>query len=101
MLRRALIALNPTSVVHGAADGADTFAGEWARDEGIEEIARPYPDHLGKGGGPLRNAYLLDTFQPDLVLACRTIHGPDAGTLDCIKAAFYRGLVVLQLVDTI
>lgn len=100
-LRGALDILAPTSVVHGDADGADTFAGEWARDNGVEEIARAYPEHLGKGGGPLRNIYMLDTFQPDLVLACRTMHGPDAGTLHCIKAAFYRSIVVLQLIDTL
>lgn len=96
-----LTALQPYSVVHGDADGTDTFAGQWARENDSHEIAREYPDHLAKGGGPLRNIYMLDTFEPDLVVACRTPGGPDAGTLHCIEAAFKRGIPVVQVIDSL
>ena len=57
-------------VIHGAARGADTLAGEVARELAIP--VREYPadwDHYGKGAGYIRNSKMLKEGQPDLVLA--------------------------------
>lgn len=59
-----------TIVVHGAAKGADTIAGEEARALGFE--VRPYPaawKTLGDAAGPERNQRMLDIEEPDAVLA--------------------------------
>ena len=48
-------------LLHGAARGADRLAGEWARKNGIEEIARPADwKRDGKRAGPIRNQTMLD-----------------------------------------
>jgi hypothetical protein len=61
----------PFSVlIHGAAPGADTLAGEWARERGIAVV--PFPaDWKGQGraAGPIRNKRMLDEGRPDLVVA--------------------------------
>lgn len=57
-------------VVHGAATGADSLAGEWARSRNIEE--RPYPadwKKYGKRAGYLRNEEMLFKEKPDVVIA--------------------------------
>lgn len=59
-----------TSVVHGAARGADTLAGWWARKHHVREI--PYPAHwdeYGKKAGILRNIEMLKKEDPDVVIA--------------------------------
>ncbi len=100
MLYCALDALKPTEVIHGGAEGADTFAGSWARFNGVRETERSYPEHLGKAGGVLRNQYMLDTFNPDMVLACST-DGLDKGTNDCVTRALKMGIPVVRLVCVI
>lgn len=60
----------PTILVHGDARGADQMAGQWARNNGIEE--RRYPAKWkvhGKAAGFVRNAEMLQTENPDLVIA--------------------------------
>ncbi len=100
LLNRVLDTLQPTEVIHGGAEGADSFAGAWARFNGVKEIDRSYPDHLGKAGGVLRNQYMLDQFNPDLVRACAT-DGPDRGTNDCVTRALKMNIPVIRLVDKI
>lgn len=97
-LWNALEALKPDVIIHGEADGADTFAGHWAHNHRVAEFSKPFGKLLGKGGGPLRNAYLIEQYIPDLVVACRTT-GPDRGTRDCMARAIERGIPVLQLWD--
>lgn len=97
----ALHALKPCVLIHGFADGADMLVHEWAITRAgypIEVHVKPYPNHLGRAGGPLRNQYLIEQYAPDLVLACRT-NGPDAGTRDCMARAIEHGIPVVQLWD--
>lgn len=57
-------------VIHGAAAGADTIAGEWAAERNITEIRVPADwDANGKAAGPIRNAAMLSMCAPDAVLA--------------------------------
>jgi hypothetical protein len=57
-------------VIHGAAQGADTFAGEWAKSRSliIEEYPADWSKH-GKSAGFIRNAEMLKLGNPDLVIA--------------------------------
>jgi len=45
-----------TMLVHGAARGADSLADDWAKRRGVPREPHPYPSHLGRAGGPARNA---------------------------------------------
>lgn len=58
------------AVIHGAADGADTCADNWAKKNGVLHARCPgNTDYYGfKAFGPVRNKQML-VFQPDLVVA--------------------------------
>ena len=75
---------------HGGATGADTLAGRWAQQRGICEVVVPYASAYGKQGGSIRNGWLLDLGQPDLVVAFPT--PSSVGTWNCIQQAKQRGL---------
>ena len=78
--------LQPRLVIHGAARGADTLAGEVAKALNIP--VRVFPaDWLkwGRRAGPLRNQQMLDAGLPDKVIAFWD--GESRGTLDMIKRA--------------
>lgn len=73
-----------TLLVHGGAPGADTLAGEWAKDRGIP--CRVYPADWkshGKAAGPKRNQQMLDEAQPQMVLA----FPGGRGTADMVRRA--------------
>lgn len=57
-------------LIHGAARGADTVAGNWAERNGIETQVFPadWQKH-GRGAGPIRNKQMLDEGKPDGVVA--------------------------------
>lgn len=57
-------------LIHGGAQGADTLAGMWAVDRGVN--VKVYPANWGQYGrsaGPKRNQQMLEDGQPDLVVA--------------------------------
>lgn len=60
-------------IIHGAARGADSLAGEWAVSRGVEQTGDRYKitsldwQSLGPKAGPLRNQQMLDECKPDLV----------------------------------
>jgi hypothetical protein len=61
-LDRAHAKRTVTVLVHGAARGADSLAGEWARARGIAEERHPANwERDGKRAGPIRNAEMLAT----------------------------------------
>lgn len=58
------------SIIHGCAKGADSLAGEWARDYGKFEWKFPADwEKHGKAAGPIRNVEMLHATTPDLVVA--------------------------------
>ena len=70
-------------VIHGDADGADTLAGAWARNRGIQEVKCPANwDFYKKAAGPIRNRAMLG-LRPDYVIA----FPGGTGTADMKKAA--------------
>lgn len=78
------------TLIHGAAPGADSLAGQWAEARGIEQIACPAEwEKHGKRAGPLRNAHML-TLKPDGLVA----FPGGRGTADMVMQAINAGLNV-------
>ena len=68
-IKRALVTLGPEVVIHGAAKGADSLAGEVANDLNIATEVYPAQWSLyGKGAGPIRNQQMIDEGHPDIVI---------------------------------
>lgn len=94
-VRKWVAVLPPNAlVIHGAARGADTIAGEVARQEGLEvEAHRADWDVLGKAAGPIRNREMLDRL-PDFVVAFHADLSKSKGTADTVREARRRGILV-------
>lgn len=84
-----------TIIVHGAAQGADTIAGNIAKELGFP-VREYQPDwmSLGRFAGPVRNATMLKEEHPDrdgvlidLVIAFIRDPKKSRGTSDMIKKA--------------
>jgi hypothetical protein len=71
-------------VIHGAARGADTLAGDWAKERGVQLVVFPadWKRH-GRIAGPLRNRQMLIHGKPDVVIA----FAGGTGTADMIAQA--------------
>jgi hypothetical protein len=71
-------------IIHGAARGADTLAGQWAERRGIPVVSYPanWAKH-GRAAGPKRNAEMLEKSNPDLVVA----FPGGRGTADMVRKA--------------
>lgn len=82
------------TVIHGAAVGADSLAGEWAVVNWCAE--EPYPADWashGKAAGPIRNQRMLDEGKPDLVVA----FPGGRGTADMVRRAKAAGVPVREI----
>ena len=78
-------------VIQGGAYGADIHAKDWARNMGI--ACASYHAHwntLGPSAGPVRNKWMLEFGQPDLVLA----FPGGKGTASMCKLAREQGINV-------
>lgn len=81
-----------TTLIHGAASGADSLAGAWAasqRDIEIIEFPANWKTH-GRAAGHIRNARMLEEGKPDGIIAFPG--GP--GTADMTRRARRAGLPV-------
>jgi hypothetical protein len=86
--------LNPKTVIHGGARGADTFAGEAARALDKEVIVFPANwKTQGKAAGAIRNQQMLDEGKPDRCLAFDD--GQGRGTADMIRRCRSAGIPVI------
>lgn len=82
-----------TVVIHGAALGPDTIAGNFAKNTMLLDVEE-YPadwETYGKRAGIIRNLAMLDT-EPDLVIAFWD--GKSKGTGHTIREAQKRGIPV-------
>ena len=71
-VKRVIGMVNPTSVIHGAAAGADSLAGRYAKENEVPCRAYPPSRRLDGGGRDWkfrRNERMLLTAKPDLVVA--------------------------------
>lgn len=99
MLDRALKALilhpKASTIIHGAARGADRLAAQWGADNRAEVIAVPADwDTHKRAAGPIRNSLMLSEFKPDVVIA----FPGGAGTADMIRQGRQRKVVTIQVV---
>ena len=82
-----------TKVIHGAARGADTLGGDWARARRIPVQAFPAQWNTeGRAAGPKRNQRMLDQGHPTEVLA----FPGGTGTADMKRRARTAGVPVLD-----
>lgn len=80
-------------IIHGAARGADSEAGHWARRQMIaEEPYRADWRRDGKAAGPIRNQQMIDEGKPDLVIA----FPGGRGTADMVRRAEKAGIKVIR-----
>lgn len=82
-------------VIHGDCRGADRIAGEWARANGVEEIACPADWRtFGRYAGPLRNRNMIGNHRPDTVLVFHEDMESSRGTKDMVEQAKRAGLPI-------
>ena len=99
MLDRALSALilHPyaSTIIQGAAQGADAMAAAWAKDHRahVESYPADWKNH-GPAAGPIRNRHMLDQGMPDVVIA----FPGGRGTANMIAQARSRKLVIVAVV---
>ncbi len=86
-----------TLVIHGAARGADSYAGNWARSQAIPELACPadWNGPLGKGAGFARNQSMLVDHKPDIAVA---FPGGN-GTADMVRRCKKAGVPVFLIYE--
>jgi hypothetical protein len=82
-----------TTLIHGAAPGADALACSWALANGLSILSfRPDWKTLGRSAGPIRNQMMIEA-GPDLVIA---FPGGD-GTADMVRRAKAAGVELLEV----
>ncbi len=82
------------AIIHGGARGADSLAALFAQENGLCEIVvKANWEVHGKGAGPIRNQWMLDYCNPDLVVA----FPGGAGTADMVRRARKAGVEVLEV----
>lgn len=81
-------------IIEGGATGADRFAKDWAFGEGCAIMNFPpnWAFYGNKAAGPMRNKWMLDFGQPELVIAFPGHNG----TRDMMRQARERGIVVWE-----
>lgn len=79
------------TIIHGAAKGADTLAGEYARCNNYEVEVYPADwEKHGKAAGHIRNTQMLEEGKPDMVVA---FLGPGSrGTANMIAQTVKAGV---------
>jgi hypothetical protein len=83
-----------TSIVHGAARGADTLAARWAEKRGIPARAFPANWELhGRAAGHVRNKDMLLTGKPRIVIA----FPGGRGTANMMQQARQAGVNVVRI----
>lgn len=89
--------LKPSLIIEGGAKGADRLARSWAEQNGVPVMEFPAPwSRYGRGAGPVRNAWMLEWGQPDVVVAFKG----GSGTTDMVERALRAGVDVLQTYRT-
>lgn len=93
-----LVSIEPVVVIHGAARGADSIAGEYAAMIGFE--VEEYPADWGthhRAAGPIRNRQMLKEGKPDVVLAFHDDLASSKGTKDMVDASLAAGVPVYNI----
>jgi hypothetical protein len=87
------------TLVHGGARGADTIAGEIAKDLGWTVEVHPADwAKFKKSAGAIRNQEMV-SLGADLCLAFIMVRGESVGTKHCAKLARMAGIPVVRFFD--
>jgi len=83
------------SLVHGAAQGADTLAEQWAKLNGVpvDPFAAEWEKH-GKKAGAIRNRLMFQATKPNLVVGFTHGGSCGPGTADMLKFANQRRALI-------
>jgi hypothetical protein len=94
-LYAALDALpQPLIIIHGAARGADALASLWAESRGQQQVSFPARwSEYGKAAGRYRNIEMLESGEPDLVIAAPG----GRGTAHMVKSARAAGVRICHI----
>lgn len=83
-----------STIIHGAARGADSIAGNIAEELGFKVISvKADWKKYYRAAGPIRNRKMLD-MKPDLVIAFHSNIEESKGTKDCVTEAKRRNIDV-------
>lgn len=84
-------------LAQGGAEGVDQFARTWAETTGVNFVTYHALWHyfFGKRAGPIRNAFMLQDFRPDLVIA----FPGGAGTKNMVELARKAGVEVEEVTE--
>jgi len=94
LLKDILDARDITTIIHGAARGADSLAGRYGRETGkdVQDFPADW-NKYGRSAGPIRNSEMLKRGNPDCVIAFR---GPNSrGTQNMIDQSKKAGIEVV------
>lgn len=96
LLEKTLDGLDITSIIHGAARGADQMAGLYARARQIPcEVFHAEWDKHGRAAGPIRNIRMLKEGTPVFVVAF--IAPNSRGTRHMVEIAKKAGIPVKEI----
>lgn len=91
-IKEVINSLPITLIIHGAARGADTLAGEIGQELNIPVLEYPANwSRYGRAAGMIRNKEMLDD-RPDLVLAFHSHIRLSKGTANTVTEARKRGI---------
>jgi len=85
-----------TTIISGAARGADSLAIRFSHEYGTKLVSFPadWTAH-GKAAGPIRNQQMIDDGKPDLVVA----FPGGTGTADMVRRAKKHNIQVIEVQD--
>jgi len=85
-----------TVIIHGAAKGADSIAGQVAAEVGLRVLAFPADwKKYGRAAGPIRNKKMLIEGKPNIVYAFYRDKAESKGTKNMVNQAIKAGIKVI------
>jgi len=91
-----------TCIIEGGARGADTIAQQLAFKYGMAclHVEANWAKY-GRAAGPIRNKWMLEFGQPDIVYAFHTNKALSKGTNNMVNQAINTGITVVEVTDTL
>jgi hypothetical protein len=81
----------------GHWNGADLYAREWAKANGMEPETYKADWGVGDAAGPIRNAEMVREGRPDLCLGFPTPGEKNKGTRGCMRLARAAGVETIEI----